>query len=107
MRDGSEAIWLATRGWHVTAVDISTGVLSHAAELRSEPLAAATVTADAVTALFDPALWDVVTADETERAVTSGPGPAINLHDVVVRAIRHADRALLTGSSGKPLITTT
>jgi SAM-dependent methyltransferase len=30
--EGAEAIWLATAGWHVTAVDISTEALSRAAE---------------------------------------------------------------------------
>jgi SAM-dependent methyltransferase len=29
---GAEAIWLASRGWHVTAADISAAALAHAAE---------------------------------------------------------------------------
>lgn len=29
---GAEAIWLAARGWHVTAADIATAALEHAAE---------------------------------------------------------------------------
>jgi SAM-dependent methyltransferase len=34
--EGAEAIWLATAGWHVTAVDISTDALSRAAERAAQ-----------------------------------------------------------------------
>ncbi|PUA82184.1 class I SAM-dependent methyltransferase [Nocardioides currus] len=48
--------------------------------------AEASVTADAVTAQLDPALWEVVTSQETSRTVADGHGRSI--HDVVVRARR-------------------
>jgi 2-polyprenyl-3-methyl-5-hydroxy-6-metoxy-1,4-benzoquinol methylase len=34
--EGAEAIWLASRGWHVTAVDIAAGALARAAEHEAE-----------------------------------------------------------------------
>jgi SAM-dependent methyltransferase len=48
------------------------------------------VTADAVTALLDPDVWDVVTADEASRQMTRGDGRTVELHDVIVRATRRS-----------------
>ncbi|MDQ6524388.1 class I SAM-dependent methyltransferase [Nocardioides sp. LHD-245] len=55
---------------------------------REEPPAAASVTAAEITARLDPTEWDVVTAEESHRAVTGHPAGAVTLHDVVVRATR-------------------
>ncbi|MCR1785999.1 methyltransferase domain-containing protein [Nocardioides carbamazepini] len=159
---GAEAIWLASRGWRVTAADIAERALARAAELAAasgvadrvqwvhadlsrwepgttydlvtthyahpampqlefydrvatwvapsgtllivghlhrdhghgpggaEPPAAATATAAGITARLDPARWDVVTAEESPRAVTGHGACAVTLHDVVVRATRRA-----------------
>jgi hypothetical protein len=64
----------------------------HGPDLDDErqPPAEASVAAEAVTALLDPTVWDVVTADEVSRLMTSGDGSPVVLHDVVVRAARHA-----------------
>lgn len=160
--EGAEAIWLATRGWRVTAVDISAAALDrvaarrgpaaervdwveadlstwqpdgrfdlvttfyahptipqlafyeriadwvapggtllivghldapghdheHGSDHRSEPLAKASVTAENVTAVLDLTLWQVVTAEEKERALAHGNGRTTHLRDVVVRATR-------------------
>lgn len=55
-----------------------------------QPPEEASVTAGAVTALLDPRTWDVVTADEVSRLMRSGDSRAVELHDVIVRATRHA-----------------
>ena len=46
------------------------------------------VTAEAVTALLDPPAWEVITADEVSRVMNGGDGATVELHDVIVRAIR-------------------
>lgn len=48
----------------------------------------ATTTAAAITARLDPAVWDVVTADEVNRTVGPHGGREVRRHDVVVRAHR-------------------
>ncbi len=54
----------------------------------AEPPAEASVTAADITTRLDPTVWEVATAEESQRTV-SGPGrSAITLHDVVVRATR-------------------
>ncbi|WP_087874742.1 FAD-dependent oxidoreductase [Arthrobacter globiformis] len=56
---------------------------------QDHPPAKATATAAAITARLDPAVWDVVTADEVSRTLGNG-GREVNLHDVIVRARRCA-----------------
>lgn len=162
---GAEAIWLASRGWQVTAADIAEAALERAARRADDagvgarvrwvradlstwtprerfdlvtthyahpampqldfydrlaswvapggtllvvghlhhgddhghghghqaddgPPAAASATAEAVTARLDPADWDVVTARESDRTVAGPGGHETTLHDVVVRATR-------------------
>lgn len=171
---GAEAIWLAARGWQVTAADIATTALARAAEraaaigvagrvqwvqadlsvwepggrydlvtthyahpamaqlefydriaswvapggtllivghLHQEraggnghrhddghghghgrdddgPPASSSATAAAITVRLDPAVWEVVTAQELSRAVPGDGGHETTLNDVVVRAIR-------------------
>jgi SAM-dependent methyltransferase len=163
---GAEAIWLAARGWQVTAADIATAALAHAAERaaaagvagrvrwveadlstwrpdtrydlvtthyahpatpqldfydriadwvapggtllivghlhhgsaaghghgqghgETEPPASASVTAADITARFDLAEWEVVTAEQSHRPLTGPDGRAVSIHDVVVRATR-------------------
>lgn len=53
-----------------------------------EPPASASVTAADITARLDPAVWEVVTAEESQRTVTARGGLPVFLHDVVVRATR-------------------
>lgn len=53
------------------------------------PPASASVTAAAITARLDPAVWEVVTAQESRRTLSHDSGHETTLHDVVVRAIRH------------------
>lgn len=163
---GAEAIWLATRGWRVAAVDIATEALARAAERATAggvadrvewleadlstwepdarydlvtthyahpampqlefydriatwvapggtllivghlhhdnhrsagdyghgdgPPASASVTAAAITARLDPAVWDVVTGQESQRTLTGPGGRTTPVHDVVVRATRRS-----------------
>lgn len=52
--------------------------------------ASASATAAAITARLDPAVWEVVTAQESHRTLShGGGGREATLHDVVVRATRH------------------
>lgn len=167
--EGAEAVWLASRGWTVTAADISAGALARAAmraaasgvdpqtiqwveadlgvwrpesrfdlvstfyahpaipqlafyerlanwvapggtllivghdheahqhgahthhgEGGEHPPEAATATVSSITALLDDATWDVVTATRHRRTVPRGPNGEVELHDVVVRAVRRS-----------------
>lgn len=54
------------------------------------PPAEASATAAAVSALLDPAAWDVTTAEESQRTVTGPGGRQHTIHDVVVRATRRS-----------------
>ena len=167
---GAEAIWLATRGWRVTAADIAAAALARAAERAAAsgvaeriqwvqadlsdwqpdapydlvtshyahpampqlefydrlaswvapggtllivghlhhaaatgdghgeghghghedvgPPAASSATAAAITARLDPAGWEVVTAQESQRTLSADRGHEVTLRDVVVRATR-------------------
>lgn len=55
----------------------------------TEPPAAASVTAAAITERLDPAAWEVVTAEESQRSMPGADAHAKTIHDVVVRARRH------------------
>jgi SAM-dependent methyltransferase len=171
---GAEAIWLASRGWRVTAADIATAALDLAAEraaaagvvervqwlradlstwepdirydlvtthyahpampqlefydriaawvapagtllivghlhrdaaggsgaehshrhgadghdCRDQPPESASATAAAITARLDPDRWEVATAQESARTLSSDGGRDVTLYDVVVRATR-------------------
>jgi SAM-dependent methyltransferase len=52
------------------------------------PREEATVTAASITETLDPAQWEVVTAEETTRTLTSREDQTVQLNDVVVRATR-------------------
>jgi SAM-dependent methyltransferase len=52
------------------------------------PPAEASVTSAAITARLDDREWEIVTAEEHLRTLTGHGGPAVPLHDVVVRATR-------------------
>jgi SAM-dependent methyltransferase len=56
----------------------------------TEPPASASVTADDITARLDPAVWKVVTAQESHRDVLGPSEHTTTIHDVVVRATRRA-----------------
>lgn len=53
-----------------------------------EPPASASATTADITARLDPAAWDVVTAEESQRTLSGHGRSAVTLHDVVVRATR-------------------
>jgi thioredoxin reductase/SAM-dependent methyltransferase len=54
------------------------------------PPASASATAVAITARLDPARWEVVTAEQSQRTVSGSGGHETTLHDVVVRATRRS-----------------
>jgi SAM-dependent methyltransferase len=54
---------------------------------HTEPPAAASATAAAITAGLDPAVWNVITAEESHRTMAV-ESDEVTLHDVVVRAVR-------------------
>lgn len=155
---GAEVMWLASRGWHVTGVDIAHEALARAAERADvsgvadqvhwvhadltawepgttydlvtthyahpampqlefydriatwvapggtllivghlhgqgnggdePPPASASATVPEITTRLDPTVWDVVTAEDSNRTLSSRGRSAVTLHDVVVRAKR-------------------
>jgi SAM-dependent methyltransferase len=76
-------------GGHVHAEREHAG-LDHA-DHDHHPPAEASVTAARITAVLDPAEWEIVTADEPSRTLTDRGGATTQLDDVVVRATRRAD----------------
>jgi cyclopropane fatty-acyl-phospholipid synthase-like methyltransferase len=157
--EGSEAVWLASHGWQVTAADISSEALAGAAQraaeeglidrvdwveadltvwepstqfdlvttnyahpampqlafydrisrwvapggsllivghlhtvsatgLEDHPPAESAVTLADITAVLGGATWEILTAEEHVRTLTSPEGKQVPLHDVVVRATR-------------------
>ena len=50
--------------------------------------AEASVSLAGITSRFDADAWEIVTAEESERTMTSPEGKAVSLRDVVVRATR-------------------
>lgn len=54
------------------------------------PPGSASATAASITARFDPAQWEVATAVESHRTISSPRGHETTIHDVVVRATRRS-----------------
>jgi SAM-dependent methyltransferase len=54
-----------------------------------QPPPEASVTLDRTVAVFDPAGWEIITAQEVARAVIRDSGHTVVIDDVVVRARRH------------------
>ena len=52
----------------------------------------ATVTADSIVAVLDPAGWEIIAAEEVSRAASKRSGRPVVIDDVVVRARRRAHR---------------
>lgn len=56
----------------------------------TQPPPSASVTAADITSRLDPAVWEIVTAQESHRTVTGPADRTTTIHDVVVRASRRA-----------------
>ena len=74
---GSDALWLAARGWQVTGVDFSATALAHARAAAGDQVQ---VSVDDAVAALDPARWEIVVAEDRPRAA-AGTGV-----DAVIRA---------------------
>ncbi|MFB9313024.1 class I SAM-dependent methyltransferase [Nocardioides plantarum] len=63
---------------------------SHGADAQheSQPPAEASATAAAITELLDPEVWQVVTAEESQRTAMGPAARRVTINDVVVRATR-------------------
>ncbi|WP_134740910.1 class I SAM-dependent methyltransferase [Nocardioides sp. 503] len=81
------AAWVAPGGTLLVVGHLHT---HHSGHDDHHPPAEASATAAAVTARLDPSRWEVVTAEECERAMPGRAGHAATLHDVVVRAVRRS-----------------
>ena len=82
---GSDTLWLAARGWQVTAVDFEAAALAHArstAEGVGPDVAERIDWVEAARAALDPARWELVVAGDRPRP-TAGTGV-----DAVIRARR-------------------
>ncbi|WP_193613723.1 class I SAM-dependent methyltransferase [Nocardioides lijunqiniae] len=79
------AEWVAPGGTLLVVGHLHT---HHTGHDDHHPPAEASATPSSITARLDPDRWDVVTAEERERATGAHEGHAATLHDVVVRATR-------------------
>lgn len=82
------ASWVAPGGTLLLVGHLDTDDSHHHGHDDGHPPGHATVTADAVSARLDPAVWHVATAHEGSRTVGDRAGGPVTLHDVVVRATR-------------------
>ncbi|WP_193608295.1 class I SAM-dependent methyltransferase [Nocardioides lijunqiniae] len=79
------AEWVAPGGTLLVVGHLHT---HHTGHDDHHPPAEASATPASITARLDPDRWDVVTAEERERATGAHEGHVATLHDVVVRATR-------------------
>lgn len=91
--EGADSVWLARRGWQVTAVDFSRVALhraqDHAAAGARRPDAPGLFfTANDVAAMLGPDLWTVEVAESRPRTSNGNGGESITINDEVVRAVR-------------------
>jgi SAM-dependent methyltransferase len=82
--EGRNAVWLATRGWRVTAVDFSAVGMAKAERLAADHgVDVETVVADVLTHPFEEDQWDLVVvaylqlAEPARRAVITRAGTAL------------------------------
>lgn len=85
--------WVAPGGTLLIVGHLDTGDHEHRASHEPRhgtvgPLASTLVTPAAIAAILTGDEWEVVTADEVARTVKNGAGSTVELHDVVVRAVR-------------------
>lgn len=88
---GAEAIWLASAGWDVTAVDISATALARAAERASGTPGIAWVQAD-LSAWTPPASYDVVTTHYAHPAM-----PQLDFYERVAGWVAPGGTLLVVG----------
>lgn len=87
------ASWVAPRGTlfivgHLHHYDHSSEHSTEHSTGGSQPPASASATAAAVTARLDAGVWEIVTAQESQRTMIGPGGHETAIHDVVVRATR-------------------
>jgi SAM-dependent methyltransferase len=105
--EGADAIWLAARGWRVTAVDVSTVALGRAAERAAE---VGTAVADRIT--WQPAdalTWDPAPArfDLVSAQFMHLPRPALEaLHRRLAAVVHPGGTLLVVGHHPSDLETT-
>lgn len=96
--EGADAIWLASRGWHVTAIDVSTVALGRAAERAA---GAGAQIADQITWQHADALsWDPAPEqfDLVSAQFMHLPRPALDsLHRRLAAAVRPGGTLLIVG----------
>jgi SAM-dependent methyltransferase len=96
--EGADAIWLASQGWHVTGVDVSTVALGRAAKTAAE---AGEQIADRITWLHADALsWDPAPLqfDLVSAQFMHLPRPALeSLHWRLAAAVRPGGTLLIVG----------
>jgi hypothetical protein len=80
--EGADAIWLAGRGWQVTAADVSTVAITRGASHAAKA-------GDDIAALLDPGEWDVLVNAARPHPAADPEGRPVTAHDTVLRARRH------------------
>jgi SAM-dependent methyltransferase len=91
---GAEAIWLATRGWQVTAADIATAALARAAERAAASGVAGRVRwVEADLSTWEPeARYDLVTTHYAHPAM-----PQLDFYDRIASWVAPAGTLLIVG----------
>ena len=91
---GAEAIWLASRGWHVTAVDISSAALAGAVEREAVGGGSEQVRwVEADLSRWDPGRWfDLVTTHYAHPAM-----PQLEFYDRIARWVAPGGTLLIVG----------
>jgi trans-aconitate methyltransferase len=90
--EGADTIWLASLGWHVTAIDVSTVLGHHPSDLETTVgrpnLPDLFFTAEEVAAALHPDDWQIIVAAAPERQTLDPDGHPVTIRDAVMRAIR-------------------
>jgi cyclopropane fatty-acyl-phospholipid synthase-like methyltransferase len=91
---GAEAIWLATRGWQVTAADIATAALAHAAErAASSGIAGQVRWVEADLSTWQPQTsYDLVTTHYAHPAI-----PQLEFYDRIASWVAPGGTLLIVG----------
>jgi SAM-dependent methyltransferase len=90
---GAEAIWLATRGWQVTAADIATAALAHASERAAGGVAGQVQWVQADLSTWQPDVqFDLVTTHYAHPSI-----PQLEFYDRLASWVAPAGTLLIVG----------
>lgn len=97
--EGADAIWLAQRGWQVTAVDISSAALAVAAELATAAGATISWARHDLEATFPAGTFDLVASAYLQSPVALGRAAILRR---ATAAVRPGGLLVVIGHAGPP-----